>query len=228
MARGLAIVSEFKNKASVVYPCPDDVFYAPPAAGQLESLRTKLALEGKRVLLTVGRLVDGKGFPHLIPILESVLKDNPNVVWIIVGSGPKTAEVIGLIQKHTLQNSVRFVGEAAHADLNSYYHLADVFVLLTHPDNGQEEGLGLVFLEAAAAGLPVIAGKSGGVEEGVKHNQTGYIFDVYAQKTEISAAIVALLRDADLAKALGQAGQARMRAEFNWPQQLAGLRAWLE
>lgn len=228
MARGLAILPEFKSKSSVVYPCPDTAFYTPPSAAQLESLRTKLALEGKRVLLTVGRLVDGKGFPHLIPILESVLKNNPNVVWIIVGSGPKAAEVITLIQKHALQNSVRFVGEAAHADLNIYYHLADAFVLLTHPDNGQEEGLGLVFLEAAAAGLPVIAGKSGGVEEGVKHNQTGYIFDVYAQKTEISAAIVALLHDAELAKTLGQAGQARMRAEFNWTQQLAGLRAWLE
>ncbi len=227
-SRALALVPEFRNKAAVLYPCPDEMFYTPPPATELEKLRTKLALEGKRVLLTIARLVDGKGFPHLIPILETVLKNNPNVVWIIVGSGPKTAEVVSLIQKHTLQNSVRFVGEVPHHDLNWYYHLADVFALLTHPDKGQEEGLGLVFLEAAAAGLPVIAGKSGGVEEGVHNGVTGYIFDVYNQKPEISAAIVNLLQDADLAKKLGQAGQARMKAEFNWTHQLAGLRAWLE
>lgn len=228
MARALALVPEFKIKSGVIYPCPDEVFYTPPPDVDLEKIRAKFALEGKRVLLTVARLVDGKGFPHLIPILETVLKDNPNVVWIIVGSGPKTAEVVTLIQKHGLQNSVRFVGEVAHTDLNLYYHLADIFMLLTHPDNGQEEGLGLVFLEAAAAGLPVIAGKSGGVEEGVKHNQTGFIFDVFNQKADISAAIVSLLQDPALCIQLGQAGQARMHAEFNWPHQLSGLRAWLE
>lgn len=228
LSRALARVPEFQNKAGVIYPCPDTVFYTPPATADLEKIRTKFALEGKRVLLTVARLVDGKGFPHLIPILETVLKDNPNVVWIIIGSGPKTAEVVNLIQKHGLQNSVRFVGEVAHADLTVYYHLADIFVLLTHPDKGQEEGLGLVFLEAAAAGLPVIAGKSGGVEEGVKHQQTGLIFDVYNQKPEISAAIVQLLNDPSLCAQLGQAGQARMRTEFNWAHQLSGLRAWLE
>lgn len=228
LTRALAVVPEFKAKAGVIYPCPDEAFYTSPPVAELESLRTKLALEGKRVLLTIGRLVDGKGFPHLIPILETVLKDNPNVVWIIVGSGPKTAEVVSLIQKHMLQNVVRFVGEVAHRDLNVYYHLADAFVLLTHPDNGQEEGLGLVFLEAAAAGLPVIAGKSGGVEEGVSNGVTGYIFDVYKQKPEISAAIVALLRDPVLCARLGGAGQARMKAEFSWNHQLSGLRNWLE
>ncbi len=228
LSRALARVPEFQTKSGVIYPCPDELFYTPPASIDLERVRTKFALEGKRVLLTVARLVDGKGFPHLIPILETVLKDDPNTVWIIVGSGPKTAEVVNLIQKHGLQNSVRFVGEVAHVDLNLYYHLADIFVLLTHPDNGQEEGLGLVFLEAAAVGLPVIAGKSGGVEEGVKHNQTGFIFDVYNQKAEISAAIVNLLHDPALCEQLGRAGQARMRAEFNWTHQLSGLRAWLE
>ena len=228
MERAMAIVPEFRAKSGVIYPCPDEAFYSPPATIELEKIRAKFALEGKRVLLTVARLVDGKGFPHLIPILESVLKDNPNVVWIIIGSGPKTAEVVGLIQKHTLQNVVRFVGEVPHSELNIYYHLADVFALLTHPDKGQEEGLGLVFLEAAAAGLPVIAGKSGGVEEGVQNNVTGYIFEVYNQKAEISAAIVNLLRDPQLSERLGQAGQARMRTEFSWSHQLASLRAWLE
>lgn len=228
MMRALAIVPEFKPKSGVIYPCPDETFYQPPTPADLEKVRAKFALEGKRVLLTTARLVDGKGFPHLIPILESVLKDNPNVVWIIVGSGPKTAEVVALIQKHMLQNVVRFVGEVPHAELNIYYHLSDIFVLLTHPDKGQEEGLGLVFLEAAAAGLPVIAGKSGGVEEGVQNNVTGYIFDVYNQKPEISAAIVNLLREPELCQRLGQAGQARMRAEFSWSSQLAGLRAWLD
>lgn len=226
--RGLKALPEFAAKSTVLYPCPDENFFTPPPAEVLVNLRAKLALEGKRVLLSIGRLVEGKGFPHLIPILQKVLQDNPNVVWVIVGSGAKSGEVIQQIQAHSLQNVVRFVGEVPHNELRAYYHLADIFILLTHPDNGQEEGLGLVFLEAAAAGLPVIAGKSGGVEEGVHHNETGYIFDVYSEKPQISAAIVSLLEQPAAARQLGAQGQARMRAEFNWPQQLAVITPWLE
>ena len=123
---------------------------------------------------------------------------------------------------------MRFIGSVPHRELKTYYYLADVFVLLTHPDNGLEEGLGLVFLEAAAAGLPCLAGKSGGVEEAVVNGQTGLVFDVYQNQAGIVDALVNWLENPSIAKQMGLAGQARMRAEFNWPKQVAKLAPWLE
>jgi phosphatidylinositol alpha-1,6-mannosyltransferase len=178
-------------------------------------------------MLSVSRLADGKGFPHLVRMMPDIIKKAPHVVWMIVGDGPKKELILEEIQKRNLQNVVRFVGQVPHEAMRVYYYLADLFVLLTHPDEGKEEGLGLVFLEAAAAGLPVIAGRSGGVEEAVLDGKTGMVFDLQAQAREIPAAIGDLLKDTAREKELGENAQARIRSNFQWEYQIDKLRPWL-
>src|SRR3989344_152049 len=213
------VLPEFGKKFLVLYPCPDPEFLKPPAAAELGRLKTQYALEGKKVLLSVSRLAEGKGFPHLINALPEIFKKNPHLVWFIIGDGPKRDIITKLIRERNLQNIVRFVGEVPHPNLHAYYYLADLFVLLTHPDEGREEGLGLVFLESAAAGLPVIAGRSGGVEEAVLIGQTGLVVDIYQGDKIVADSIIELLKNEEYAKTLGMNARMRLESDFKWGNQ---------
>lgn len=219
---------ENQSKTTVVYPCPDQMFFNHTLANTDTTIIDTLAINGRQTIISVARMVEGKGFPHLVNIMKRVADRVPTVAWLIIGTGPKLPEIIAMVQKNSLQNIVRFIGEIPHHELPAYFQASTIFTLLTHPDNGQEEGLGLVFLEAAASGLPCLAGKSGGVEEAVINGQTGLVFDVYQNQTGIVDALVFWLENPSVAKQMGLAGQARMRAEFNWPTQIAKLAPWLD
>jgi len=224
--RLLKILPELENKVVVLYPCPEKMFYEPPAEETIHKLRAQYALEGKKVMVTIARMIDGKGYPHLLRIFSKLTEVVPNLVWVVIGDGPKKNWFIEEMQKQNLQNAIRFIGEMPHQELKNYYHLADIFVLLTHPDEGREEGLGLVFLEAAACGTPVVAGKSGGVEEAVVHTQTGLVVDIFKGDEFVINSILELLKNADYAKQLGQNAQSRMQANFQWKHQLKVISEW--
>ncbi len=209
-----------QTKIRIVYPCPSDFFVENPFTEEdVSKLKAELALTGKRVIITVARLADGKGYPILISFLPKILQKIPNLAWIIVGDGPKREEIIKLIQKNGLQNIIRFLGSVPHAELPKLYRLADVFVMLTHKDEAAEEGWGTVFLEAAASGLPVVAGRAGGVSEAVKDLETGLMVDTYNENNVVST-IIELLEDREYARELGEAGRARVIKEFNWDEQI--------
>lgn len=218
--RLLRVLPELENKMSVLYPCPEAMFYEPPAGETLDKLKSQYALDGKKVILTIARMAEGKGYPHLLRIFPKILGQIPNAVWLVIGDGPKKDWFLKEVQKLNMQNIVRFIGEMPHEELKNYYYFADLFVLLTHSDEGREEGLGLVFLEAAACGLPVIAGKSGGVEEAVINGQTGLVVDIHRGDKQIVESIVGLLKNEKYASQLGQQAQERMKSEFLWGKQL--------
>lgn len=214
---------DLKKEITVVYPCPDDIFLQSVSETELKKLKSQLALEGKKVIITVARMTDGKGYPHLIRLLPKILEKVPNLVWLIVGDGPKKDEIIKSIQKNYLQNVTRFIGKIPYTELPKYYQIADLLVLLTHPDESSaEEAWGTAFVEAAASGLPVVAGRAGGVEEAVLHTQTGLVVDVY-QDQNIVSAVTDLLREKDFAMKMGQTGKDRVIREFNWTEQLKKL-----
>ena len=221
------VLSEVEDKSVVVYPCPLDDFYTPASKELLDNLKSQYALEGKKVILSIGRIEDGKGFTHLLRVLPKILKSAPNLVWLVIGEGPKKKFLVDEMQKNNLQNVVRFIGQVPHNQLKPFYYLSDLFVLLTHPDNGKEEGLGMVFLEAAACGKPVVAGRSGGVPEAVIHTQTGLVVDVNQGDPGIVDAITQILFNESYADRIGQQAQARMREEFQWKHQLARLDHWI-
>lgn len=224
--RLLRVLPELQNKVSVLYPCPESMFYQKPASEVLDKLSSQYALDGKKVILTIARMSEGKGYPHLLRIFPKILEKVHNAVWLVIGDGVKKDWFVKEMQKQNMQNVIRFVGEMPHQELKNYYYLADLFALLTHPDEGREEGLGLVFLEAAACGLPVVAGKSGGVEEGVIHGRTGLVVDIHKGDKPISEAIVGLLQNESYARQLGQTAQERMKSEFLWEKQLRVIEKW--
>ena len=206
----------------VVYPCPADNFLSVVSPEKIAKMKEHLALQGKKIIVTVARMVEGKGYPHAIRMLPEILKEVPNVVWLMIGLGPKQQEIFDAVHKHYLQNVVRFLGQISFAELPVYYQASDVFALLTHPDDGAEEGWGTVFLEAAASGLPVVAGRSGGVEEAVKDGVTGFVVDVHQDKAVIKA-ISDLLKNPERSRQMGEAGKKRVREQFTWNNQLAKL-----
>jgi len=217
------ITQEFPSLASrvaVLYPCPNPDFLLPPADTRINECREKYALEGKKILLSVSRLVDGKGLEYLLTILPNILKEVPHLVWVVVGDGEKKSALMREVQKRGLQNSVRFVGSVPHNRLKVFYYVADVFALLTHPYRGKEEGLGLVFLEAAAAGLPVVAGRSGGVEEAVLDKKTGILIDAHANLEGVVGAVSRFMTDKKIAHQFGRAGKERVKSEFVWKNQV--------
>jgi len=215
------------DNISLVYPCPSDTLHTPPSQDTLDQLRAQLGLEHRRVILTVSRFDDGKGIPQLVRAVSLLVPQHPDLVWVLIGDGKKKHEVLDLIQTYRLQNTVRYLGALPHAEIKPYYYLADLFALLTHPDSSRkDEGFGIVFLEAAAAGLPAVAGNSGGTKEAVVHMQTGIVVHPY-NELEITGAISRLLRDDALRRALGTAAKDRVLQEFTWHTQLSRIAEWL-
>jgi phosphatidylinositol alpha-1,6-mannosyltransferase len=210
---------KIKKDIEIVYPCPGDHFFKEVPTEEIDQLKSKLAIEGKKVILTVARISEGKGYPHLMRLLPKILQKIPNVVWLIVGDGPKKEALLKMAQKDYLQNIVRFVGKIPYQDLPKYYQVADLFVLLTHVDEDNEEGWGTVFLEASSSGLPIVAGQVGGVEESVENLVSGLIVDVYYDNAVVSA-IVDLLNKSGYAKQMGEAGKERVAKEFIWGKQI--------
>lgn len=210
------------NKVQIIHPCPADFFFQARPEEELRKIKSELALTGKKVILTVARLDEGKGFPHLAHLMPQILAKVPNAVWMIIGDGPKRQAFLKQIEKDNLPSAIRYLGNVAYADLPKYYQVADIFALLTHKDESREEGWGTVYLEAAASGLPVVAGRAGGVEEAVENLKTGVIVDVY-QSAGVVSAITQLLLQPDYASQMGANGRARVEAEYTWAKQIAKL-----
>ena len=142
------------------------------------TLRARYGLTGKRVLLTVGRLSERKGIDRVIEALPAVLARHPDVRYLIVGDGLYRAQLDQLIAARQVSRSVRFVGTVSDEDLPAHYAIADVFVM-PHRElpSGDTEGFGVVFLEANACGVPVIAGRVGGARDAVEDQVNGLTVD---------------------------------------------------
>ena len=207
----------------VINPCPSNFFIeSTPSEGDITFLRERLALHSKRVILSVGRLVEGKGYRQLLELFPRLLSRFPNLTWVIVGTGPLEHAIVERARELQVASALRFIGVVPPERLRLFYALADIFVLLTHKTSRSTEAWGTVFLEAAAAGIPVIAGRGGGVEEAVCHGVTGMVVDT-EHPQEIVTSICNLLEHPEEARRLGKAGQERIRESFTWEKQLSRL-----
>ncbi len=174
-------------------------------------------IRDQKLVLSVSRLVERKGLEFLIRAAPLIIRDVPNAHFMIIGSGPLAENLKRLAAALGLEESITFLGEVPADAVVQYYQAADVFALpcRTMP-NGDTEGFGLVFLEANACGLPVVAGKAGGTVEAVIDGVTGLLVDG-ADPNDIASAIVRTLRDPKLAASLGEAGWRRAQAS-GWPR----------
>lgn len=180
-----------------------------------EVLAEAYGLVGGRVLLTVARLDYHKGHADVLHALPLVAARVPNVVYVIVGTGPLRQRLQELARELGVEKRVRFVGAVEETRLVELYNASDVFVLVPHATDKDVEGFGLVFLEANACGLPVVGGDSGGVSEAIVDGVTGILVKP-GDVEGIADALVTILHDRDLARRLGVAGRERVEREFNW------------
>jgi len=192
-----------------------DIEHFRPGSGA--EIRSTLGIENKRVIMCVGRLVHRKGQDALIAAMPNIVKRLPEAVLVLVGVGPREKYLRKQVERLGLQSSVIFTGRVQYAQLPQYFQAADLFVMPSRSRLAglEVEGLGIVYLEASACGIPVIAGKSGGAPDAVLSGETGLLVDG-KNPTEISNTIVALLPDRNRLLAMGKAGNKWVCAEWSW------------
>jgi phosphatidylinositol alpha-1,6-mannosyltransferase len=173
--------------------------------------------EGGPVVISVSRLVRRKGHDMLLRAWPRVLAAVPDARLVIVGGGPMAGRLEQMAARPELRSSVRLTGFIPLPRVVAELAAADVFVLPCRDDRAglQTEGLGLAVLEASAAGLPVVVGRSGGSVESVLDGRTGRL--VHADRpAEIAAALVDLLRDPQRSRAMGAAGREWVCDTWTW------------
>jgi phosphatidyl-myo-inositol dimannoside synthase len=197
-----------------IAPGIDVDHFIPQDASQL---RKELKLENKRVIVSVGRLVHRKGQDHLIQSLPEILKSVPDAHVLMVGQGPYLSHLKKLVARHNVADHVSFIGRIQYAQLPQYICAGDVFAMPSRSRffGLEVEGLGIVYLEASACGLPVIAGSSGGAPDAVLNGVTGFVVDGQNNQ-EIAAAAIRLLGDLDGAKTMGAARREWIIENWRW------------
>jgi len=205
-----------------------DVSRFHPGCGGAE-LRASLGLAGVPVVTCVSRLVPRKGQDTLIRAWPRVRAAVPDAVLLLVGGGPDRDRLRALAGSLGIGEAVRFTGSVPWATIPPYVELGDVFAMpcRTRRFGLEPEALGIVFLEAAACGLPVVAGDSGGTEDAVRHGETGYLVDPY-NPVAVAVRLIALLRDPALARRLGARGREWVASEWTWDRAGAELRSALD
>ena len=197
-----------------VAPGIDTDHFSPQDAREL---RNELELTEKKVIVSVGRLVHRKGQDVLIEAMPAIIKEVPEAHVLMIGEGPYRSYLENRVKALGLQERVTFIGRIQYADLPRYICAGDLFVMPSRSRLAglEVEGLGIVYLEASACGLPVIAGNSGGAPDAVLDGETGLVVDG-TQKTDVAAAVVQLLLDPDRSKAMGIAGRQWIIQEWRW------------
>ncbi|MFD3815565.1 glycosyltransferase family 4 protein [Streptomyces rubiginosohelvolus] len=191
-----------------------------PAGG----VRERYGLGGRPVILCAARLVPRKGQDTLIRALPAVLRSVPDAVLLLTGDGPYVRTLHRLAADTGVADAVVLAGGRPHPEMPEHYAAADVFAMpcRTRRSGLEVEGLGIVFLEAAAAGLPVLVGASGGAPGTVRDGETGYLVDG-RDTAAVADRLVTLLRDRVAAAAMGEKGRAWVREEWGWESAYATL-----
>lgn len=192
-------------KFSVQYPRIE-----PPAAPK-ENYREKNGLGGKKIILSLGRLVKRKGQEKIIRFLPKILEAVPEAVFIIAGDGPERGELEALAKFFRVSDKVLFLGKVKEDELSDVYAACDIFAAPSLPSKDDWEGFGIVCLEAAYFGKPVVATNVGGLPEAVENGVTGYVVQ---NDEELLEKIIALLKDEELRNRLGEAGKERVKDKF--------------
>jgi phosphatidylinositol alpha-1,6-mannosyltransferase len=215
----------FGPKASLEYlPSGVDTDrFRPDPAGRAE-LRHRYRLGERPTVVCVSRLVPRKGQDMLIKALPAIRRRIDGAALVIVGGGPYLESLRKLARDCGVADDVTFTGGVPAAELPTHHALADVFAMpcRTRGAGLDVEGLGIVFLEASAAGVPVIAGRSGGAPETVQHNRTGLVIDG-SSVNEVADAVTDLLSDRDRAAAMGAAGRDWATSQWRWDTLAARL-----
>jgi phosphatidylinositol alpha-1,6-mannosyltransferase len=214
---GAALSPAARARMQRLTPGVDEEFFRPGCGGQ--QTRAAYGLAGRPVVACVSRLVPRKGQDTLIRALPLIHKRVPEAALLLVGGGPYRSELRKLAASLRVGPSVVFCGELPWADVPAHYDAGDVFAM---PCRNRRwgldvEGFGMVFLEASATGLPVVAGDSGGAPDTVLEGETGYVVDGRSPDP-VAERVTELLLDPEKARLMGRQGREWVARHFRWSQ----------
>jgi len=207
-----------------IVPGVDSTEFSPDNLSSGNQLRTELGWIDRPVIVCVSRLMARKGQDELIRALPMIQQTVANASLIIVGDGPYRKDLERLVKKLGLENFVHLTGKVSQTELSKWYAAGDIFAMpcRTRMGGWDVEGLGIVFLEGSATGLPVIVGDSGGAVDAVIDGETGYLVDG-TNTAEIADRIAYFFANPDVAKNMGEAGRNWVTQEWTWDQSFKKL-----
>ncbi|MEE9415937.1 MAG: glycosyltransferase family 4 protein [Acidimicrobiales bacterium] len=204
-------------RSIVVPPGVDGDRFRPLSDAEKHSTRVELGLSAEaEVVLGLSRLVPRKGFDDVIRAVGRLGPFRPNLVCLIAGAGRDRRRLERLAQR--VGAPVRFLGRVEDELVPRLYGIADVFAMMCRVRwfGLEQEGFGIVFVEAAAAGTAQIAGASGGAHEAVAHAATGIVVERPSDVATLAANLTALLDDPTRLGRMGEASRQRAIAEFDY------------
>jgi phosphatidylinositol alpha-1,6-mannosyltransferase len=197
--------------------------FAP--GGGAAAIKERLGLQGRRMILFVGRLAKRKGVKEFIQhSLADIVRELPDVCFVVVGDDPRDAlaeraqartAIQAVVAQTALQDHVRLLGALSERELAECYRACDLVVLPAVDVAGDGEGFGIVLLEAAAAGKAAVATRLGGIPDAVAAGETGLLV-APGDYTELTRSIVSLLNDERARLAMGERASLRARESFSW------------
>ena len=216
-ATAVVVVSRHTADLALTAGVPSNrIHLIPPGVSTVPDVDVRR--DGPPTLLTVARLEDEyKGHDVVLRALASIREQVPEVSWVVAGDGSLRPRLERLAAETGVQGQVRFLGAVSDEERDHWYRTAHVFVMPSRlPPDGGGEGFGIVYLEAAAHGLPVVAGNVAGARDAVEDGVTGLLVDPTDARAVADAA-TRLLLDSRERTRLGQSGAERA-AEFGWPR----------
>ncbi|PSJ28003.1 alpha-(1-2)-phosphatidylinositol mannosyltransferase [Streptosporangium nondiastaticum] len=210
-----ALTDEAAARMVQLPPGVDEKTFHPGSGG--DEVRARLGLADRPVVVCVSRLVPRKGQDTLILAMPRILAAVPDAVLLIVGGGPYEDDLRKLAAETGVAGAVRFTGAVPWEELPAHYGAGDVFAMPCRTRRGglDVEGLGIVYLEASATGLPVVAGDSGGAPDAVLEGETGYVVKG-GSPAQAADRIVTLLRDPELRARMGARGRQWVEEKWRW------------
>lgn len=205
------------ERVRVIHPGCDTEHFTPTARQADTRARLLKCADDAFVVLTVGNLVKRKGHDMVLKAVAALKEQIPGLVYVIAGVGPTDAGLARTAAELGIAERVKFLGHVETSDLPALYAASDVFAMPSRlrQEARDVEGFGIVFVEASACGIPVIGGRSGGIEDAIHHGKTGLLVEPGDQDALV-AAIDTLWRNPELRAQLGAAGRHRAVSELTW------------
>jgi phosphatidylinositol alpha-1,6-mannosyltransferase len=213
-----------------IEPTPEQVRVVPLGADSeffrpgidTHAVRERYGLSEGRWLLSVARLTRHKGIDTALQALASLRARYPDLHYAVVGQGEERVSLEEEARALGVGDRVRFLTDVPDRDLPALYNAAEIYLGVSRLMERRVEGFGISLAEASACGVPVVAGRSGGIPEGVRHGETGLLVD--AERAEaVTAALRRLLDDHGLRRRLGHAGRRAVEEHYNWDRVAADL-----
>jgi phosphatidylinositol alpha-1,6-mannosyltransferase len=200
-------------KIHVLHPGVNASLFVPAAVDN--AFKQHMAWQGRKVIITVGRLQERKGQDMMIRATALLKYQFPEILYAVIGRGECLESLQALASELGLNDHVQFLTDVSDAQMIQCYQQSDIFILPNRTIGNDIEGFGMVLVEAQAFGKPVIAGDSGGTKETMRLNESGYVIDC-TDPIMISKTVAKLLANPTRCTAMSKVGRQHVEAELDW------------